>query len=263
MVAAAFRRDGYLRIAYEARLERWAAAAHATVLPALSNNTKEGPGWRCGGTWFVGVDALANDGAGTVAGVPLKGEAIDAAAQVFGGRLAQLHRAQVSVVRPGYPRPDPDERTAAHRYRHQRDAAHLDGLLPQGPQRRRRVAEPHGVVLGLPLNRCDAGASPMVVWAGSHEIMRHALTRALEGLSPQDWSRADITDAYQAARRAVFERCSRVVLHAPVGGGYLIHRLALHGMAPWQPGAMAPPEGRMIAYFRPQLESVQEWLTLP
>jgi hypothetical protein len=48
-----------------------------------------------------------------------------------------LHRAQVSVTYPGYPAPDPEESDAAHRFRRDRDAAHLDGLLPVGPEKRR------------------------------------------------------------------------------------------------------------------------------
>jgi hypothetical protein len=42
----------------------------------------------------------------------------------------------------------------------------------------------------------------------------------------------------------------------------LIHRLALHGVAPWAEGAEAGPEGRMIAYFRPEFEGLgDDWLT--
>ncbi len=55
----------------------------------------------------------------------------------------------------------------AFRFRLNRDAAHLDGLLPIGPDKRRMVKEPHAWILGLPLNACGAGASPLVVWEGS------------------------------------------------------------------------------------------------
>ncbi|MBE0554438.1 MAG: hypothetical protein IH625_12180, partial [Rhodobacteraceae bacterium] len=43
----------------------------------------------------------------------------------------------------------------------------------------------------------------------------------------------------------------------------LMHRLCLHGVAPWADGAIAAPEGRVIAYFRPELASVADWLTAP
>jgi hypothetical protein len=37
--------------------------------------------------------------------------------------------------------------------------------------------------------------------------------------------------------------------------------MILHGMAPWADGAVADPDGRIIAYFRPELPSVADWLT--
>jgi len=36
----------------------------------------------------------------------------------------------------------------------------------------------------------------------------------------------------------------------------------LHGITPWQAGAHAPSEGRMIAYFRPELSDIGEWTNL-
>jgi hypothetical protein len=41
--------------------------------------------------------------------------------------------------------------------------------------------------------------------------------------------------------------------------------MTLHGVAPWSEGAMAPPEGRMVAYFRPELPDTAsaQWLSLP
>jgi hypothetical protein len=86
-----------------------------------------------------------------------------------------LHPAQLSVIRPGYPQPSPEETPAAFAYRRDRDAAHLDGLLPIGPEKRRMVKEPHGWILGLPLN--ETTASPLTIWEGSHEVIRAALLR--------------------------------------------------------------------------------------
>ena len=42
----------------------------------------------------------------------------------------------------------------------------------------------------------------------------------------------------------------------------MIHRLALHGIAPWEEDAGADAEGRMIAYFRPVFppERTADWL---
>jgi hypothetical protein len=39
-----------------------------------------------------------------------------------------------------------------------------------------------------------------------------------------------------------------------------MHRHLLHGVAPWAAGAKAPPEGRIIAYFRPLMPDVASWL---
>ena len=77
-------------------------------------------------------------------------------------------------------------------------------------------------------------------------------------------SEHDVTDIYTKARRKVFDTCARVVVHAPPGAVILVHRLALHGVAPWQKGATADPAGRLIAYFRPQMPGgVKPWLELP
>ena len=213
--------------------------------------------WRCGGTWFVGVDALPNAPDGSVSGVPLTGAAASAVARRFGPQ--SYHRAQLSVTRPGYPRPGAEETPAAFQYRLKRDAAHIDGLLPVGAHRRRMIREPHAFVLGIPLNETDPGAAPLVAWEGSHKIMVAAFRSALAGCEPQDWADVDVTDAYRDARRMVFDRCRRVVLHTRPGEALLLHRHLLHGVGPWEEGAVAPPEGRIIAYFRPELVDVRLW----
>ena len=120
------------------------------------------------------------------------------------------------------------------------------------------VKEPHGWILGLPLN--DTTASPLTVWEGSHEVIRSALIDALTPHPPETWAEIDITEAYQAARRTVFATCRRIELPVRPGEATLLHRLALHGVAAWKPDDTAPPEGRMIAYLRPLLPSVETWL---
>ena len=101
-----------------------------------------------------------------------------AAAEAVSGRLP-LDTGQVSVTYPGYPRQDAGESDAQARYRRRRDAAHVDGLLPIGPHRRRMLKEPHAWILGLPVTECGAGAAPLVVWEGSHEVMRDRLGAVL------------------------------------------------------------------------------------
>jgi hypothetical protein len=211
---------------------------------------------QCQDTWFVGVDALPTAPDGSIGGVPLAGPAID-----FLAPLPPLHRAQLSITYPGYPRPRDGENDAAFAYRKNRDAAHVDGLIADGPDRRRTIAEPHAFILGLPLTACGAGASPLVVWEGSHDIMRAAFVAALAPHAPEDWGHVDITDAYVAARRQVFDACQRVELPAQPGEALLLNRMTLHGVGAWHPSATAPPEGRMIAYFRPPAaRSVESWL---
>ena len=102
----------------------------------------------------------------------------------------------------------------------------------------------------------------MVVWQGSHKIIRQAFRDALSEHDAMNWTEVDITDAYHEARRRIFDSCRRVEVSAKPGEAYLVHRLALHGVAPWAAGATATPEGRGILYFRPELPgSVADWLT--
>jgi hypothetical protein len=243
--------SGWQRIGPHPAIAAWAKAAHAAARDHLATTPEP---WRCGGTWFVGVDALPNGPDGSIHTTPFPWQALPLVPE-------PLHRAQLSVIRPGYPQPSPDETPAAFAFRRDRDAAHLDGLLAVGPAKRRMVKEPHGWILGLPLNLTSA--APLSVWEGSHEILRAALLRALSPHPPEAWGEVDITEAYQQARRDIFATCRRVELPASPGEATLLHRLTLHGVVAWKPEDEAPPEGRMIAYLRPQLSSVEAWLTRP
>jgi hypothetical protein len=252
---------GWVRFPWDAKIAAWAEHARTAGLEAVKDPAHDQ--WRdCEGTWFIGVDALPNDVAGRLPGGPeLTGAPVDFIASRI-GPLPELHKAQLSVIYPGYPRPRAGESEAAFRYRSKRDAAHVDGVKMFSEDRRRRVEEPHAWVLGLPLNDSAPEAAPLVVWEGSHEVMRRAFAQAFDGLPPERWGGADVTEAYTAARKEVFETCKRVTVHARPGEAYLMHRLVLHGVAPW---AGAPvDEGRMIAYFRPELTGIMAaWLTTP
>ena len=204
-------------------------------------------------TWFVGVDALPNAPDGSVGGVPLRGP-WDEIVSV----PRPLHRAQLSVVHPGYPGRDPADSDAEHRYRLVRDSAHLDGLLAEGPDKRRHLRQPHLFVLGLPLTA--ASGSPLVVWPGSHEVMREALLTAYAGVPVARWPETDVGAVYRAARAEAFEVCERCELPLRPGEAVLMHRLLIHGIAPWAAAATAPPEGRMAAYFRPVTDDFGGWL---
>ncbi|PVA11356.1 hypothetical protein DC366_04070 [Pelagivirga sediminicola] len=254
---------GWAHFGHDAGVAAWAGAARAAALERMQDPAHREAWLQCGGTWFVGVDTLPNDAAGAVAwSGPLTGTAYGEARALYGD--LPLHAGQVSVVYPGYPKPREGEGQAAFRYRLSRDAAHVDGLLAVGESRARMLKERHAYILGLPLTDVSAGASPLVVWEGSHHIMRAAFAAAFEGTPPENWGEVDLTEIYKAARREVFSRCARIELPGRPGEATLVHRLALHGVAPWATGAGAPAEGRMIAYFRPEFpDGGPEWLTAP
>lgn len=243
---------GWVRFAYDAAVADW--AAHAREAGRAAVNDPAFADWHvCQGTWFVGVDALDNDPTGRMGGsAPLSGAAVDFITQNI-GPMPLLHRAQVSVVYPGYPQPRDGETAGSFAYRRDRDAAHLDGVKPIGPDRRRMIEEPHAFILGLPLTQASDDAAPLVAWQGSHKIMRRALLEALSGHDPAGWAGVDLTETYQQARRVVFDSCPRIELPTSPGQALLLHRHTLHGVAPWAEGASAGADGRMIAYFRPAL----------
>lgn len=257
---------GYRLFAPEAAVETWACAARAATLRQLQDPDVHAAQLRHGKTWFVGVDALPNAVDGSVAGAPLAGAWQDS---VPAPKL--WHAGQVSVLYPGYPRRDADETAANHRYRITRSAAHVDGLLPVGLERRRFCQEPHSFIVGLQLN--DAPQAPLVVWPGSHEVMKAAFVQAIGQGALAD---TDITDVYTQARRRVFDTIAPVAVQMKPGQAVVLHRHLLHGVAPWDADAAPqdvalpdlpapdPATGRMVAYFRPQYTDDPDlWLTAP
>ncbi len=249
-------RDGFTVLPYDRAVADWAAAAHPVALQIAADAVQQARWLRHGKTWFVGVDALPNGPDGSIGGVALAGNW-----RRLVSAPAKWHAAQLSIVYPGYPGRDATDTDAAHRFRLNRDAAHLDGLLAEGADKRRFLRELHGFVLGIGLNAVGSGASPLVVWEGSHHLIRAAFTQAYQGVAPPRWADVDVTDIYQAVRAQVFATCPRRVVTPGPGQAVLVHRLAIHGVAPWQAGAAAPPEGRMVAYFRPVLDDPADWLT--
>ncbi|MFK7938096.1 MAG: hypothetical protein AB8B82_01860 [Roseovarius sp.] len=254
---------GWAMFPADAKVHEWLDHTTPVAQAQAADPAQQAQWLQCEGTWFVGVDSLPNTPDGAVAGSgALAGAAYDAACALYGD--LPLHKGQLSVMYPGYPRPRQGESDGAFRYRRNRDAAHVDGLLAVGQGRRRMLKERHAYILGLPMTHCSPDASPLVIWEGSHDIMRKAFARVLAGIPEADWADVDLTEVYQATRREVFETCPRVALPAKPGEAYLVHRLALHGVAPWGQGAKAPQSGRMIAYFRPELPAgTRAWLELP
>lgn len=253
-----FYAKGWCRIAEDPRLARWAAR----VLPAaraVIADPAQAEWWRCDGTWFAGINVLPNDGTGAVADSgPLCGAAMDFVRAQFGPH--PLDTGQISVCYPGYPRQGRDESMARWQFRQMRDAAHVDGIL-RDADGRRRLREHHAYIFGIPLTVFSPTASPFVLWEGSHIIMRAALTRHLADLPPAHWPHQDLTDLYHQTRHQIFTQCRRVPITATYGSAFVVHRLTVHGTAPWAADAVASADGRMICYFRPPLPDPQQWLT--
>ncbi len=238
---------GWQLIGPHPAIAAWATAALPVAQRALADSAEP---LRFGGTWAVGLDLLANDPSGAVAGCAFPWQALPMAA-------VPLHPGQVSAVYPGYPQPFGSESDAAYRYALRRDAAHLDGLMAVGPQKRRMVKEPHAWILGLPLTAHDTPAAPLVVWEGSHALFRAAFWSAFgDGLTAE----TDLTEVYTATRAQVFETCRRVEVAGPPGTAILLHRMTLHGVAPWQPLDQTGGTARLIAYFRPQCATLSDWI---
>ncbi|MEP5632675.1 MAG: hypothetical protein ABJP79_12410 [Tateyamaria sp.] len=238
--------DGFAVFHADPEVSAWVRAAYPVAVSVASDPVVRAQQLRHGDTWFVGVDVLPNAKDGSINGVALGGAWRDVVPDIA------LHEAQLSIVYPGYPKRDAAQSEANHRFRIDRFAAHVDGLLLEGAARRRFAREFHAYILGVPLN--DVTAAPTIVWPGSHKIMQCALVDAVED---KDLNKVDLTQAYHAARRKVFETCAPVAIRARPGDAFLIHRFALHGTAPWESGA---GPGRMIAFFRPEFARSRDWL---
>ena len=245
----AYRRDGWTVFPPDPALARWARAC-APLAREMLGDPALARWYRCDRTWFAGVNALPNDACGAIPGrvPPLAGAAVEFARGTLAPGPFAWDRGQVSIVFPGYPRHGAEDTAASHRYRRDRCAAHVDGLERTMPGRRRRLSETHSFLLGIPLGKASEEEGAFVVWRGSHEIVRDALSAALAPHDPARWFEIDVTEAYVAARRRCFEDCEPVRLAPGLGAAYLMHPLALHGVAPWEAEAGEP---RTVVYFRP------------
>ncbi len=255
-----FLAKGWCVLPHDARVKTWAEAAWLAGQKAMRSPTLA-QWWVCENTWFVGVDALNNTADGSIDGVPLQGAPVETVIQLY-GEVPALHPAQLSVVTPGYPKPREGESAAAFGYRLKRDAAHVDGLK-RGADGARYLEEAHAWIMGIPLTTNAIEEAPLVVWDGSHEIMREVLGQALAKYDSKDWPTIDITAVYQAARKQVFETCERIEICAQPGQSFLLHRLSAHGVAPWQTGQTTQSDLRAIAYFRPAIiGELSRWFSL-
>ena len=252
--------DGFVLYEHDPQIESWANAAIPLAEEALNDQEQRSKWLLCEGTWFVGVEALATGTSGQAGEVPLAGKVISDLKNYLDIKKP-MHRAQLSVVYPGYPKPRAGESDPAFNYRKNRDAAHVDGLHAIGSERRRHLSELHAFLLGIPLADCSPDASPLVVWKGSHKLVQAWLIDTLSEIAPDDWSSVDLTESYQALRQQIFQSCERVKIHHKLGETVVMHRHALHGIAPWSKNAPQNSHGRMIAYFRPEVSGdLTQWL---
>ena len=258
-----FFEQGWCSFEQDALLLEWVRSALEPARAAV-NDPQHARWHRCGDTWFAGVNVLPNQNDGSIDNSgSLQGKAIEFIDTQLGLRNFAWDAGQVSICYPGYPQPMTRETPASARYRRECYAAHVDGLLPEGPTRRRHLREHHGFILGIPLVEFDAHASPFVVWEKSHEVMRAVFRKRFEGIVDGLWGEQDVTAVYHAARKKVFETCNRVEIHTRPGEAFIAHRLVLHGIAPWSDTAVAGDGGRMICYFRPEILTAEEWLNNP
>lgn len=241
--------DGYTVFAHDPAMDEWARAC-APVAKAMLCDPALAHWYRCAGTWFAGVNALPNDSEGAVPHTipPLSGAAVDFIRDRLGFDGFSWDQAQISVVFEGYPQHGDEDTEASFRFRRDRYAAHVDGLERSMPDRRRKLSETHGFLLGIPLGDAGEDEGAFVIWRGSHHIMREAFRAVFEGHPPATWRDIDITDAYVAARKQCFETCEPIRIAPGLGASYVMHPLALHGVSPWETGKGDP---RMVAYFRP------------
>lgn len=268
MNAESFFNLGWRTFKYDGALAEWVKYALPEARKAVGK--QENAQWlRCGGTWFAGVNVLPNSASGAVGDCPpLHGVALDFVRHCLGLYRSglsnfDLDRGQISVCYPGYPQPMESESRAAFRYRRDYDAAHVDGLLAEGDARRRHLREYHSFILGIPLVDSSVDASPFVVWEKSHEIIRTAFNTRFLDLPPEQWGDEDVTEVYHLARENVFAACKRVEITVKPGEAFVVHRLAVHGVAPWGTSAASADgsaDGRMICYFRPQIGGPVDWL---
>ncbi len=249
---AEFLRRGWIRFPHDPQVEAWVSAVEREAEACARDRDFRSRWLRCDGTWFAGVNALGNapDGSIASAGVPALEGAPLRFVRAYAGEVA-LDRAQISIVYPGYPRKGEEEGDSAFRYRVRRHAAHVDGFERTMPGRRRRLSELHAFVLGIPLTRAGETSSPLSVWEGSQEVVRSVFREAFHGVPTKNWTEMDSTDAYGSARSECFRSCARISISAKPGEAYVVHRLALHGISPWQGREDGSP--RVVAYFRPAM----------
>ena len=263
-----FQTKGWVKFDYNATIDNWVNQARPFVKQAMEHDDNQ-HWWRCGNTWFVGVNLLPNDNQGNIGDGFLSGEVNDFIQQYFIMPEKGFDRAQISTCVPGYPQPSVNESGTAFNFRLNKDAAHVDGVLPIN--KRRFLQEYHAFILGIPLTDIDINTSPFVIWEQSHSIIEQTFSQRFNNIPYHQWQHEDITECYKSARQQVLDSCKRRVIEAKVGEVYFAHRLSVHGMTRWKQTEntsehnKTTKSNRTICYFRPnyQIEELEVFLAHP
>lgn len=276
-----FCQSGFYQFAYDEKLAAWVEETKNTAITTLQN-PKNTRWWRCGGTWFAGVSVLGNDHQGCTpskngkTSQPLQGKAIEFTRKNITKNIPLTQKnnqiawdiGQVSVCTQNYPQIDKDNDTlATHQYRKKRFAAHIDGLLKRGREKKRYLCEQHAFILGIAMNDTSEKAAPFVVYEESHKYIGEFLRSNLKHHPPHKWQEIELTKAYHDIRNKIFATCHPRPLWVRPGEAFLVHRFALHGTKAWHKDATAEPinkiPARMLTFFRPQTTNPTAWLNAP
>ena len=268
-----FNQKGWCFLDNDDQHHRWIEAAKANILYKFGKRKYTKRDFRSGNTWFIGTNFLDNGSDGNINGVSMSSGLWSQISGKFGQGVEYWDPGQVSIFWQGYPKNDSRETEKAFKYRLNKYASHVDGLLPIGPKKRRFAKEYHAFILGLPVINSMAGSAPLVVWEGSHIIFRDLFRRLYNRVSETELRNLDITEMYQKCRTKVFSTCPIRKIFSDHNQPYVLDRHLLHGVVQWKTNKMHsskkcpndgiqfdPLSGRIVIYFRPSYKSPMDWL---
>ena len=238
---------GWIRFGADPQVLGWLNASEAAARRSVTDPAFRQ--WhRCGGTWFAGVNALANDAAGAVAGgPPLGGEAVRFAAALSAGRstgTGPRSRSAIRVIRSrARAKATTPSPTAASATPPMSTAAAGRAGAPPLPARTSpfhpRAAGRSGGSGGLPFRPLE----------GSHRMVRETLAGTFGDRPPASWRDIDLTNCITrsggASSRSAGASSSPPAAARPFCAP---PRPARHRA--WREGAAAGE--RMVIYFRPE-----------
>ena len=109
-----FGEKGYREFGYDEQVAKWAEFAKKKGNRILADPAQLQKWLQCEGTWFVGVDVLPNDSRGDFINTQFPNVFKSFMSKI---NLKPYHKAQLSVIFPGYPKPRIGDSEAAFEYR--------------------------------------------------------------------------------------------------------------------------------------------------